>query len=128
MPKLALTFYSVIRMLIADILQCASAPEEAGFGFISVAESFYRDGAALAAAIASNTRTIRLGTSVGVMLPLMPLTPHVGGLLMEGASFGLGMAIVTPSTMACLGPSGISGKRWGLSSQAGSSTPVAACR
>jgi MFS family permease len=35
-----------------------------------------------------------------VMLPLMPLTTHVAGLLVEGAIFGLGMAIVTPSTMA----------------------------
>jgi MFS family permease len=35
-----------------------------------------------------------------VMLPLMPLTTHVVGLLVEGAIFGLGMAIVTPSTMA----------------------------
>jgi hypothetical protein len=32
--KLALTFYSVLRMPIADILQCARAAEEAGFGFI----------------------------------------------------------------------------------------------
>jgi 5,10-methylenetetrahydromethanopterin reductase len=72
MAKLALTFYSVLRMPIADILQCARAAEEAGFGFISVAESFYRDGAALAAAIACNTRTISLGTSV---FPIYTRTP-----------------------------------------------------
>jgi MFS family permease len=35
-----------------------------------------------------------------VMLPSMPLTSDVAGLLVEGAIFGLGMAIVTPSTMA----------------------------
>jgi alkanesulfonate monooxygenase SsuD/methylene tetrahydromethanopterin reductase-like flavin-dependent oxidoreductase (luciferase family) len=64
MPGLALTFYSVLRMPIADILECAGAAEEAGFEYISVAESFYRDGAALAAAIASRTRRIKLGTSV----------------------------------------------------------------
>ncbi len=34
------------------------------------------------------------------MLPLMPLTTNMAGLLVEGAIFGLGMAIVTPSTMA----------------------------
>ena len=72
MAKLALTFYSVLRMPIADILQCARAAEEAGFGFISVAESSYRDGAAVAAAIACNTRTIRLGTSV---FPIYTRTP-----------------------------------------------------
>jgi 5,10-methylenetetrahydromethanopterin reductase len=72
MAQLALTFYSVHRMPIADILQCARAVEAAGFGFISVAESFYRDAAALAAAIAGNTRTIRLGTSV---FPIYTRTP-----------------------------------------------------
>jgi MFS transporter, DHA1 family, multidrug resistance protein len=35
-----------------------------------------------------------------VMLPLMPLTPFAVGLLVEGDIFGLGMAIVTPSTVA----------------------------
>lgn len=35
-----------------------------------------------------------------VMLPLVPLTTHVVGLILEGALFGLGMAIVTPSTTA----------------------------
>lgn len=34
------------------------------------------------------------------MLPLMPLTDNFVGLLLEGAVFGLGMAIVTPSTTA----------------------------
>jgi 5,10-methylenetetrahydromethanopterin reductase len=72
MAQLALTFYSVLRMPIADILQCARAAEAAGFGFISMAESFYRDAAALAAAIAGNTRTIRLGTSV---FPIYTRTP-----------------------------------------------------
>jgi hypothetical protein len=81
MTKLALTFYSVLRMPIADILRCAGAAEEAGFGFISVAESFYCDGAALAAAIACNTGTIRLGTSV---FPIYTRTP-----------FQLAMAIAT---------------------------------
>jgi 5,10-methylenetetrahydromethanopterin reductase len=72
MAKLALTFYSVLRMPITDILQCTRAAEEAGFGFISVAESFYRDGAALAAAIACNTGRVRLGTSV---FPIYTRTP-----------------------------------------------------
>jgi DHA1 family multidrug resistance protein-like MFS transporter len=34
------------------------------------------------------------------MLPLVPLTTHVAGLFLEGAIFGVGMAIVTPSTTA----------------------------
>lgn len=34
------------------------------------------------------------------MLPLTPLTTNFPGLLLEGAVFGLGMAIVTPSTTA----------------------------
>jgi MFS family permease len=35
-----------------------------------------------------------------VMLPLVPVTTNIAGLLLEGAVFGLGMAIVTPSTNA----------------------------
>ncbi|MEK7814530.1 MAG: MFS transporter, partial [Chloroflexota bacterium] len=34
------------------------------------------------------------------MLPLVPITANFVGLLLEGAVFGLGMAIVTPSTTA----------------------------
>jgi DHA1 family multidrug resistance protein-like MFS transporter len=34
------------------------------------------------------------------MLPLLPITTHFVLLLLEGAVFGLGMAIVTPSTTA----------------------------
>jgi MFS transporter, DHA1 family, multidrug resistance protein len=34
------------------------------------------------------------------MLPLIPLTTQIIGLVIEGALFGLGMAIVTPSTTA----------------------------
>lgn len=72
MPALALTFYSVLRMPIADILECAKAAEEAGFAFISVAESFYRDGPALATAVACNTTMIKLGSSV---FPIYTRTP-----------------------------------------------------
>jgi hypothetical protein len=37
MAKPAVAFYHVLRMPIADILQCARAAEEAGFGRVSVA-------------------------------------------------------------------------------------------
>lgn len=69
---IAITFYSVLRMPIVDIIKCAQAAEDAGIGYISVAESFYRDGAALAAAIGSRTNTVRLGTSV---FPIYTRTP-----------------------------------------------------
>ena len=57
--KLALTFYSVLRMPIRDIIACSIAAEKAGFGYISVAESFYRDGFALASAIATHTKATK---------------------------------------------------------------------
>jgi len=72
MVDLALTFYSVLRMPVADIIECAKAAEKAGFRYISVAESFYRDGAVLAAALASNTTEVRFGTSV---FPIYTRTP-----------------------------------------------------
>lgn len=72
MTQLALTFYSVLRMPIDDIIECAQAAERSGFSHISVAESFYRDGAALATAIATKTTQIKLGTSV---FPIYTRTP-----------------------------------------------------
>ena len=72
MADLALTFYSVLRMPVTDIIECAQAAEKAGFRYISVAESFYRDGAVLAAALASNTTQVRFGTSV---FPIYTRTP-----------------------------------------------------
>lgn len=46
-------------------------------------------------------RVIVAGLSLcAVTLPLIPITPSLAGLIAEGALFGLGMAIVTPSTNA----------------------------
>jgi len=72
LKKIALTFYSVLKMPVEDIIECSLAAEKAGFGYISVAESFYRDGFALASAIAAKTKRIRLGTSV---MPIYTRTP-----------------------------------------------------
>jgi len=72
LKRLGLTFYSVLRMPIEDILQCASEAEKSGFGYVTVAESFYRDGFSLASSIAERTRKIKLGTSV---MPIYTRTP-----------------------------------------------------
>jgi len=97
MTDLALTFYSVLRMPIADLIQCARSAEKAGFAYISVAESFYRDGAALAAAIASHTEHIRFGTSV---FPIYTRTPFQLAMAMatlheisEGRTGYLGLGV-----------------------------------
>ncbi len=70
--KLALTFYSVLRMPIADILCIAVEAEKAGFQYITFAESFYRDVSALASAVATKTSKIYIGTSV---YPIATRTP-----------------------------------------------------
>src|SRR5919204_3803806 len=72
MGRLALTFYSVLRMPLSDIIFCAIQAERAGFEYISLAESFYRDASVLASAIASKTTKIRLGSSV---YPIPTRTP-----------------------------------------------------
>jgi len=61
--RLALTFYSVLKMPISDIISCSIEAERAGFECISVAESFYRDASVLSSAIATNTTKIKLGSS-----------------------------------------------------------------
>lgn len=70
--RLALTFYSVLKMPIEDIILCSIAAEKAGFEFISMAESFYRDASVLAAAIASRTKTVKFGSSI---FPIYTRTP-----------------------------------------------------
>ncbi len=70
--RLALTFFSVLRMPLADILFCGSEAERAGFEFITLAESFYRDASVLSSAIACNTRKIKIGSSV---YPIATRTP-----------------------------------------------------
>lgn len=70
--RLALTFYSVLRMPISDIISCSIAAEEAGFEYISMAESFYRDAAVLGTAIASKTNRVKLGSSI---FPIHTRTP-----------------------------------------------------
>ncbi len=70
--KLVLTFFSVLKMPMDDIIACSVAAEKAGFSHVAVAESFYRDGFALAAAIASKTTKVNFGTSV---MPIYTRTP-----------------------------------------------------
>jgi 5,10-methylenetetrahydromethanopterin reductase len=70
--KLARTFYSVLKMPIDDIVACSVSAEDSGFSHICVAESFYRDGFALASAIASHTKKVKFGTSV---MPIYTRTP-----------------------------------------------------
>ncbi len=72
MKKIALTFYSVLKMPIDDIIECSIAAQEAGFGYVTFAESFYRDGFSLASAVAARTSSISLGTSV---MPVYTRTP-----------------------------------------------------
>lgn len=62
--KLGLTFYSVLKMPIEDIILCSIAAERAGFQYISMAESFYRDASVLGTAIASKTKIIKFGSSI----------------------------------------------------------------
>ena len=70
--RLALTFYSVLKMPISDMIFCAAEAERAGFEYVSVAESFYRDASVLSSAIATNTTKIKLGSSV---YPIPTRTP-----------------------------------------------------
>ena len=70
--RLALTFYSVLKMPLSDMIFCVCEAERAGFEYISVAESFYRDASVLSSAIATNTTKIKLGSSV---YPIPTRTP-----------------------------------------------------
>lgn len=70
--RIALTFFSILRMPISDIIFCAIEAEGAGFEYVSLAESFYRDAAVLASAIASKTNKIKMASSI---YPISTRTP-----------------------------------------------------
>ncbi len=70
--RLGLTFYSVLKLPIADIIACAVAAERSGIQYIFVAESFYRDASALASALAAKTKRIKFGSAV---YPIATRTP-----------------------------------------------------
>jgi 5,10-methylenetetrahydromethanopterin reductase len=70
--RLALTFYSVLKMPLEDIIECSIEAEEAGFEYISMAESFYRDASVLATAISSRIQRVKFGSSI---FPIYTRTP-----------------------------------------------------
>jgi 5,10-methylenetetrahydromethanopterin reductase len=70
--RLALTFYSVLRMPIEDLISCSIAAENAAFEYISMAESFFRDASVLGTAIASKTNKVKFGSSI---FPIPTRTP-----------------------------------------------------
>jgi 5,10-methylenetetrahydromethanopterin reductase len=86
--KLALMFFSVLRMPIDDIMACSVAAEKAGFSHIAVAESFYRDGFVLASAIASNTNRVKFGTSVMPIYTRTPFQLAMGAATLNEVSHG----------------------------------------
>src|SRR5438309_6585023 len=89
--------FSVLRMSIDDVVTCSVAAERRGFSHIAVAESFFRDGFALASAIASQTARIKFGTSVMPIYTRTPFQLAMGTNTLNEVSHGrfafLGMGI-----------------------------------
>src|SRR5438552_17829206 len=81
-------FSSVLKMPIDDIVASSVAAEEAGFSHVTVAESFYRDGFALASAIASNTSKVNFGTSVMPIYTRTPFQIAMGAATLNELSHG----------------------------------------
>ena len=81
-------FSSVLKMPIDDMVPCSVAAEKAGFSHITFGESFYRDGFALASAIASNTTKVNLGTSVIPIYTRSPFQIAMGASTLNEISHG----------------------------------------
>ncbi len=75
-------------MPVNDIIACSVAAERAGFGIVSVGESFFRDGFALASAIASHTRKVQLGTSIMPIYTRSPFQLAMGAATLNELSMG----------------------------------------
>src|SRR5438445_4197985 len=81
-------FSSVLKMPIVDMVPCSVAAEKAGFSHITFGESFYRDGFALASAIASHTDRLNFGTSVIPIYTRSPFQIAMGASTLNEISHG----------------------------------------
>lgn len=80
-------------MPLSDILFCGSEAERAGFEFISLAESFYRDASVLSSAIACNTEKIKIGSSVYPIATRTPFQIAMATATLNELSNGIGYKV-----------------------------------
>lgn len=86
--KIGITFYSVLRIPVADILEVAKNADASGFEYVGIGESFFRDGYALASSIAQNTRRIKIGTVVMPIYTRSPFQIAMGAATVQEISNG----------------------------------------
>ena len=72
MPKLALTFYSLLDIPIDDVVECYQAAETSGFEYGFMSESAGRDAMVILARAALATSSLKLGTNI---LPVFVRAP-----------------------------------------------------
>lgn len=96
MPKLALTFYSLLDIPVRDILECFQIAERSGFEYGVMSESAGRDAIAILTNAAIKTETLKLGTNIVPIYVRSPMQMAASALTLSeisGARFkilGLG--------------------------------------
>ena len=94
MPKLALTFYSLLDIPVRDVVECYQAAEKAGFEYGVMSESAGRDAMAILTNAAVATQTLKLGTNI---IPIYTRTP------MQTASSAITLSEISEGRFNILG-------------------------
>ena len=88
MPRLALTFYSLVDIPVQDIVECFQAAERSGFQFGVMSESAGRDAMAILTNAAVKTTTLKLGTNIIPIYVRSPMQTAASALTLSEISEG----------------------------------------
>lgn len=88
MPKLALTFYSLLDIPVSDLIECYQAAERSGFEYGVMSESAGRDAMVILTDAAVQTRTLKLGTNIVPIYVRAPMQMAAAALTLSEISGG----------------------------------------
>ena len=88
MPKLALTFYSLLDIPVSDIMKCYQLAEQSGFDYGVMSESAGRDSMVILTHAASQTRSLKLGTNIVPIYVRSPMQMAASALTLTEISSG----------------------------------------
>ena len=88
MPKLALTFYSLLDIPVQDVVECYGAAERNGFEYGVMSESAGRDAMVILTNAAVQTRTLKLGTNIVPIYVRSPMQMAASAVTLSEISGG----------------------------------------
>lgn len=88
MPKLALTFYSLLDIPVKDVVECYQVAERSGFEYGVMSESAGRDSMVILTSAAVQTQTLKLGTNIVPIYVRAPMQMAASALTLSEVAGG----------------------------------------